>query len=451
MQEDGSSKPKGFEGTGLLNGKPRAYLAVGTHSSSVAVNLEGTTGIWVDQLGLSNNFSKSSSSPAEGIELQPYPSIPDEGVVDFYTEFAPLFRLPASLVSMTSNIHGHAMDGEVEPDSEEGEEEDSCGSLGISPKLVLKAFPPRHIRNEIYERLDKVHLMSPMTNIFVLRSRIEDMYRWAELRSEGKRPTDQDGDQLLAPPSVNSFAAAAMGMALGAECWAAEFTASSSSNSSPSPGGACVSSSKSMPPPPVPGSVSTTSDGPTAPVNSSPSTSQNIPRMPYQPGTNIAARHASSLYRVAKFAISLSVEGAGYGAFDIDYMIARCMQARYLLHSHRGLGAPTGGASQLLNSLSVGDRRRKALRKRKPPTDGDSLDNDPSMINGESSNGRSETDVGFALALAPEMVSCVSDMVGTARLMGLNHDPDGPGGGRLSLYEKEIRRRVWWEISSWDV
>ena len=453
-QDSSAASGKAAEGTGSFNGKARAYLAVGTHGSSVAVNLEGTTGIWVDHLGLSRTMTDPSVSPGESIELQPYPSVPDAGIIDFYSEHAPLFRLPSSMVpSPPSDTQGQTTDGETGLDDDEDEEDEESDSIGITPKLVLHAFPPRHIRTEIYERLDQVHLMAPCTNIFVFKARIEDMYRWAESRSSGKRNTaDQEGAQVSTPPTINFFAAAAMGLALGAVCWAAEFpppTNDTGTSPTLSASGAGPSSSRAMPPPPVPASASNSADGPTSPANSSVSSpAHSLPRTSLRPSANLA----KDLYRTAKLALSMSVEGAGYGAFDVDYMVARCLQARYLLHSHRGLGAPSGGAGHLLKSLLVGSRKKKnAPRKRKGAHDADTVMGEAGADNSETGSARTGADAGYALALAPELVSVVSDMIGNARLMGLNHDPDGPGGDRLSLYEKEMRRRLWWEINSWDV
>jgi len=53
----------------------------------------------------------------------------------------------------------------------------------------------------------------------------------------------------------------------------------------------------------------------------------------------------------------------------------------------------------------------------------------------------------------------VGKMVNIARLMGLQFDPEevgntsdsGSGAGRWSLWEKEMRRRVWWEVFYYDL
>ena len=41
-------------------------------------------------------------------------------------------------------------------------------------------------------------------------------------------------------------------------------------------------------------------------------------------------------------------------------------------------------------------------------------------------------------------------MVNIARMMGLGMDPD-EFPGKYSLFEAEARRRIWWEIYSYDL
>ncbi|KAH8118203.1 hypothetical protein DFH11DRAFT_1741202 [Phellopilus nigrolimitatus] len=415
--------------------RPRAFLAVGTHGASVAVNLEGAAGLWVDHLGLSIPTAKVAAA-GEGtnlndVELLPFPTIPEEGVVDFLTDYTRLFRLPESLAS--------------DDTGSDTEDDESRSQIGVSPELVLVALPPSQLRSEIYPRLEAAHIMAPCSTFKVFRQRIEDMCRWAKLTFEGSLRADDEPPPIV--PTLSFFAAAAIGLALGAQCLLAErsmaigYDASSTSVatadgrspsvSSPSvPGSVHNAVDRSMPPPPVP--------SPSSPSEAHPSNSFNA---------SLPAR----LYRLSKLAIGLSLERAGYDAFDIDYLHAKTLQARYLLVSHHGLN----DGVNLLSSLNP-DQRKKVHKRGKgklrdnigAPGISDAASGD---IFGhlERSKKGMDKDRGPTLALAPEMVGVVSEMVGNARMMGLNHDPDIVGE-KMSTYEKEIRRRLWWEIVTLD-
>ncbi|KAI5122754.1 hypothetical protein M0805_009837 [Coniferiporia weirii] len=412
-------------------GKSRAFLAVGTHGASVAVNLEGAAGLWFGHLVLNTSAYKDVSAGENasmgGVELLPFPTIPEEGVIDFLTDYTKLFRLPASPVSSE----------DASSDSEDSEA--TLHQIGVSPELVLTSLPSLQLRSEIYPRFEAAHIMAPCSNFYVFKQRIEDMCRWAEAKTS---EADYDEPHPMRP-SLNFFAAAAIGLGLGAQCMLAErvmnVDASSTSGSNglsptdaspPGSGPGASAPDRSMPPPPVPDpSLSPEASGSHFPDPSLP----------------------SMLYRLSKLALALSMERVGYDAFDLDYVHAKTMQARYLLLSHHGLG----DGLNLLSGVSLAKRKKVQKRgKGKARTDGDVLPADAVMGDATTSSGRSGRDKGKGrgptLALAPEMVGIVSEVVGNARMMGLNHDPDTSGGEKFSLYEKEMRRRLWWEIVALD-
>ncbi|THH09026.1 hypothetical protein EW145_g2300 [Phellinidium pouzarii] len=413
-------------GASLSAGKPRAFLAVGTYGASVAVNLEGAAGLWVNHLVLSGPTSRLAQSgenaSMDGVELQPYPTVPEEGVIDFLTDYTPLFRVPASPTPSE----------DADSDSEDGEP--TLHHIGISPELVLAALPSPQLRSEIYPRFEAAHIMVPCVNFYVFKQRIEDMCRWAE------GPEGDYGELPPMRPSLNFFAAAIMAIALGAQCMLAERDMSldvhptsvssefSSTDTSPTTSGPSSSVlDRSMPPPPVP---------------ESPETSASHFPSPSLP---------SMLFRLSKLALALSMERIGYDAFDIDYVHAKALQARFLLLSHHGLGTGVN----LISEASVTERKKIVKRsKGKSRIDGDGMPRDSLMADPTqyTSGRRRDKDKrrGPTLALAPEMVGIVSELVGNARMMGLNHDPDLSGGDKLSLYDKEMRRRLWWEIVSLD-
>ena len=136
-----------------------------------------------------------------------------------------------------------------------------------------------------------------------------------------------------------------------------------------------------------------------------------------------------SLFKLSKMALDLYKERAGYSALDLDYVHARTVQCRFLLLAHHGLG----DSANLLSKLGSG-RRKKGNKK----------------VNAKREGTLEKTRHGPSLTLAPELVGLVSEVVGNARMMGLGHDPDLVGGQRLTLFEKEMRRRLWWEVVSLD-
>ncbi|EJD06601.1 uncharacterized protein FOMMEDRAFT_17107 [Fomitiporia mediterranea MF3/22] len=511
----------------VTRGRPRAFLAVGAHGTSVAVNLEGVTGLWVDHLGLRPSVANARAIPSNlgeleiekefwaaqekyaakegisGLELRPFPSMPNEGVLEILEESSKLFRIPNSLLSSARSDTGDYVvvnDGDAEHDherhaGEEREDEDS-DQIGVSPKLVRYAFPPANVRAEIYKRYEAYHLLAPFVNFFVFKSRTEEMCRWAdaELSGSGRmnEPPPTTGTSTsttppaarsvttgpFAPPTLSFFAAASMGLAVGAQIWLAEREAlsgdgnagmgttehvSSPGTSNAVPGPSTNSFDKSMPPPPPPGTS----------FDNGPSTSRRSPdtsTSQTQGAPELDPRVPGKLYRLAKLALGLSLERGGYEAFDLDYVHAKCLQARYLLISHHGLGER---GTDALRGLGVG--RRKKIEKKGGkgkagpngilPTDEDSEEadavmgdacNEPSSSQANanpSARGKGKARAsarGPTLALAPEMVGAVGDAVANARMMGLNHDPELTGGGRFSLYEIEMRRRLWWEVVSLD-
>ena len=534
----------------------RAFLAIGAHGASVAVNLEGIAGLWVDHLGL----NKASSSTA-GRESQPpsiaeldlerlgvrtvrqggsgmdlrlssYPSSPAEGLLSLIEEHTELFRVPASVLPSSETITGVGDEREREHDVEHGGEEgdddlptaasdSAIDRVGVSPRLVQVTFPSPQVRAEIFKRFEQHHFMAPSVNFMVFRNRIEEMCAWAEAElgkghvaggsENGRRdellPTTSSSAMMGSnsagppphatmisngvatgatttiasagplPPTLSFFAAACFGIALGARCWMIEQEMLGPKPSAPDR--ACSPSSNSggntnaiydpsMPPPPLP----------LAPFDTHGSASPASPASHHDTSTNLTPYLDPSLptklYRLGKFALNLAMECAGYEVFDTDYIHARCLQARYLLGSHHGLGE----GADLLRDLPGDQKQRKKIDKRKRKTQAqpnghddtimdDAFAESPSHSNSNTSRRKgkekatpsssslpsstpSSPSRGPALALAPEMFGVVSDAIANARMMGMNHDPELVTGGKFSVYEAEMRRRMWWELAIQD-
>lgn len=121
--------------------------------------------------------------------------------------------------------------------------------------------------------------------------------------------------------------------------------------------------------------------------------------------SEFTSRLPHTLHLLATFALDLHLEHHGYSAYDPDYLHALILKVLYLLHASPGP------------------------------------------------------------ELSHELFPLVGKMVNAARMMGLAVDPDeldnsGPGHlrvkkeegtGKLSLFEKEMRRRLWWDVFNYDL
>lgn len=212
-------------------------------------------------------------------------------------------------------------------------------------------------------------------------------------------------------PSLALVASAAVGLAIGGLCWIAE--------------------DDLRPPDSLPTSM----------VNSPGS----FPPSPPAHAFGIQRGTPYALYRLARLALNMHHERHGYAALDETYLIAQIMIVGYLLLAHR--------------------------------EDGTMLGPHPASP--------------LPLSLPPDLPLLIAELCCNARLMGLNTDPDdfasfgdipgsissssvrpgaqedgssvkaeessGPEGllegrwGRMSLYRKEVRRRLWWEIAYVDM
>lgn len=377
-------------------------------------------GLWIDHLGLNTTAARAVPKgdgvppPSGGIDLLPFPTMLDEGITDLYSDYMKLFRITTSLLSDRDAGESRSSGNSVNNGDAEAEEEDS-GRMGVTARLVIQSFPAPEFREELYRRMEASLLMSPAVNFYVFRGRVEELCRWAEVcaaggsgdrtwagagagAGAGNEGVNGTGGGLELPsstktimsapfvPTLTFFAAASMGFAIAAASLLIE----------------------------------------------------NEMLLPEDESTYLAApllidaTFPSKLYRVAKLALNLALERAGYDAFDLNYIHARCLQARYLLLSQHGLSE----GARMVGGLGVGKRRKVAKGRKHAGTD----------AQGE----RMAPIWGPTLALPPEMVGVVSDAVGNACLMGLQYDPDTFGGVGLSLYDKEMRRRLWWEVVNLD-
>lgn len=391
--------------------RARAYLAVTPNGASVAVNLEGSAGIWLSHLGLGPPSSGAAAAGNAGglsnFDILPASGVREEGVIDFLNEYTKWFRVP------------------VKPAEDSADDDDVLGYVGVTPDLVFAAIPAPDVRNQIYPYFEAAHVMAPCVNIFVFKQRIEDMYQWAQ--SKG---VDSDEPDPMRP-TVNFFAAAALAMAVGMECMFLEreskpvpaTSLGSSPAEGPVSGSTSASTDRSMGPPPVP---------------ESPYPSDYFPHIDHlEPG---------KLFRLSKLALALSMERIGYDALDLDYLHAKTLQVRYLLLSQHGLE----NGSNLRLGMSVRERKISSKRgKGRARTDKSARHTDAIMTDATSSQ-KTSGNRSPHMALAPEIVGIVGEMTSSARFMGLNHDPDAPGGEKFSLYDKEMRRRLWWEIAGLD-
>ncbi len=227
-------------------------------------------------------------------------------------------------------------------------------------------------------------------------------------KGKGKaRSASMNGEgEVDGKPSLSLLANVAIGLAMGSLCWVAEeaLRVAEGNSNGGTPGG-------------------------------------HVPSPPPQAfGVHSKTPHA--LYRLARLALSLHYERHGYAAMDEMYLLAQLMCGGYLLLAHR--------------------------------EDGHLVD--------ESSMAT------LPLSLPPDLPPLVAEVCLNARLMGLNTDPDDFASfgdtsissssnttrpdaiqqikseegstnvgvlegrwGRMSLYRKEVRRRLWWEVCWFDM
>lgn len=391
---------------------PRAYLAVAPHGASVAVNLEGTTGIWLHHVGIGPPNSGAPSADdtkiLNNVDIQPASGVREEGVIDFLVDFTKRFRVSGKPMEQSND-----------------DEEDAQSFVGVTPRLVLSAIPPADVRARIYPFYEANHIRSPSMNFIVFKQRIEDMCKWAE--SKG---ADYDEPDPISP-SVNFFAAAILAVAVGIECMFIESDSKpvpASAGASPTdqlhaggPGSSPAALARSMGPPPVPQSP-----------------------YPLDP-SSLPQTDPSVLFRLSTLALALSEERTGYDAYDLDYLHAKTLQIRYLLLSQHGLE----NGSHLRLEMSI--RERKYMPKRGKGKGKNSKQADTIMVDASTSAGKDIKTRSSPLALAPGIAKIIGELVAVAKSMGLDHDPDSPGGEKFSLYTKEMRRRLWWDIVGLDV
>lgn len=451
-----SAKHKWQPANGAGTVRPPIALALGAHGASVAVNLDGPTGLWTADLGFdltTGDAPTEGGSETSGINLQPVTSVPDAGLLDFLSNFTQYFRV-------TPNAG-------VADEFDSPEDDDRNQRIGVTPQAVFK-LPPPHIRAQIYPRLEAAHVMAPCVNYFHFRRRMESMFLWAEVasglnssetRSAALWGDDEAPKPMQSAPTLSFYAAAASALAMGAICWLFERDmgwlpdGTSSSGMTATPG----ASSDQTSPAPAPG---TTRNYMSPPSAASEARQRDSAQIGILPPVMINDSLPYSLYRMAKLALNLNMERGGYQALDLDYVYAKTVMARLFLLSHSG---PTDSDYSLLTQ-SPGRKtvkpRRLAKGKSRPsvgPSTSSASNVENSVSDGFGSGTSRKTKVNAkdrerqpTLALDPELFGLVGEVVNNARLMGLGVDPDIAGGSKLTLFDKEMRRRLWWEVVSID-
>ena len=382
-------------------------LAIAPNGASVVVNLDEIAGLWISNLEaeLGRDGSRFDLRPVDRARSYNFPSSHRESADE-------ILERHLGFASTPSNVNPAAP-----PDGDP--------YVDLLPKL-LKNFPSNLAREQMLQRFEV--MINRRGAWCIPYSVFNEQVTWLMSHADGKgkgkvRSASMMGEgEIDGLPSLSLLACAAIGLGIGALVWVAEdndLAVSSPYNSVPTEG--YVSNI----------------------CNS---------RLPQALGVHAGTPYA--LYRLGRLALSLHQERHGYAALDETFMLAYMLSCGFLLLSHRECRSGTRAPSNLL---------------------------------------------GLPLSLPPELPSLVAEACSHARMMGLNTDPDdfasfgdisvsnsaasmlghnhyqdissgnddvkaedesgGPSTsgiqegrwGRMSVYRKEVRRRLWWECAWLDM
>ncbi len=137
---------------------------------------------------------------------------------------------------------------------------------------------------------------------------------------------------------------------------------------------------------------------------------------PPKDGLEITDELHEDLMHSAKIALLLHAEQSGHATCDVDYIYAHILLSHYLRHFE------AKGRSG--NTTKKGKGKRKATAS------------------------RDDGERGFSKlpSLHPDLAQLVAKLVVLARQMGLDHEGDSISNDVFTEFDRETRRRLWWEI-----
>ena len=129
-----------------------------------------------------------------------------------------------------------------------------------------------------------------------------------------------------------------------------------------------------------------------------------------------------SMIHASNFTLRVHEEQSGHAAYDIDYIYALILHAHYLLQFQTKVRSASVG-----NSTGKG----KGKGKRKAPA---------------ASRDNAEDGLTKLPSMHPDLPQVLGKLVIASRQMGLDHEGDSLSNDLFTEFDRETRRRLWWEI-----
>lgn len=376
-------------------------LAVAPNGASVVVNLDETAGLWVSDLEaeLGREGPRFDLRPADRAYKPAPESIPrsETGI------------RPATAQDLLHRHIGIA----VEPFAELSAGPPGQDSYADLVPELLSQFPSEAAWEHMMRKFEGVIQRRgawciPFT---VFKEQAAWLMTFApSYKGKGKaRSASMNGEgEVDGKPSLSLLANVAIGLAMGSLCWVAE-------------------------------DAIRTAEG-----NANGGTSGGYVPSPPAHAFGVHSKTPHALYRLGRLALSLHYERHGYAALDEMYILAQLMCGGYLLLAHREDGHLVDESSMAALPLSLPPDlpplvaeiccNARLMGLNTDPDDFASF-GDTSISNSSSSN-----------TIRPDAAQQIKSEEGTTNVGVLEGR-----WGRMSLYRKEVRRRLWWEVCWFDM
>ena len=376
--------------TGFLN--DRALIAVGHSGSSLTIPLEDVTSIWLEHLDLNKDLQPASNHTANSSS---FPSTPIK-----------LEPTPATLPSLgTKSSFELAGPALVPPVSLYFSNHSSPNEPTVSPELVSYLPTSTAKRRKLWNSVEDILMMNPCFNLRHFKERSEGIFRWAteaDAMDSGRRnmsgvPSKADTARAIFFGDASSRRSvltkptvsffAAVAGALALGAQACKDSGTEDLDNITGDNAAVNGRSSGR------RSPSVTSNGPGKRSKTSGGSKQS----------HIPSASSTALFALSKQALDIFDETSPP---DMDYLIAIILRILYMLHD----GKP------------VVDHRLYPLVSQ------------------------------YSSILFDHIYISlqVGKMTHVARMMGLSMDPD-EFPGKYSLFDAEMRRRVWWDVFCYDL
>ena len=429
-------------------------LARDARGASVVVNLDGVTGLWMGELETELGRDSSAPMPASAkricatTQLKPIDrsAPPSTSYVPQLVLHAPSAPPESPAIVLSRHLGFNITFAAADPvplglNGDDASSEDAYAAL--INQLTLR-LPSEHVRGELMRRVEATLAAcgAPSIPSKWFRTRVESLFS----KGKGKPPT-VPGTSSLDAPTLSLVAVAAAAFAIGALSLLEEkdgerySSPSDSSNSGTPHHGPDILDKRST----------------SVMQGTSPS-----PGVVFSP--EVHASTPQSLYRLARLALQLHLDRHGQASYDPEFMYAYVLCARYLLLAKSRATRPARPSPD------------PCLPPEIPPLVGElvwharvmGLGVDPDEFEEAGGPDPSTAPFGSSLAavagpLPPSVPSAHSSVSGAAgagsersrgkdRRVKREEDEQGPFGtgtgrqGSMTLFMKEIRRRLWWEV-----